>query len=159
MRTLVAMGVGLAGGLLGWWSDLPAGPLLGSLLAVAAVNVLADGRLSVPRAVRIPGRILVGATIGSLATPALLHTLGASIGWVIALTVAVVGGSLLVGLWFARATGIDRRTALLGSCPGGMAEMVALAEESATRVDLVIGMHLVRKLVLLTATIVLAALL
>ncbi|MGP4017718.1 AbrB family transcriptional regulator [Saccharopolyspora sp. 5N708] len=159
MRTLVALGVGLAGGLAGWWSNLPAGPLLGSLLAVATVNVFADGRLSVPRAVRIPGRILVGATIGSLATPALLHTLSASIGWAIVLTVAVVCGSLLVGLWFARATGIDRRTALLGSCPGGMAEMVALAEESGARVDLVIGMHLVRKLVLLTATITAVALL
>lgn len=159
MRTLVALGVGLVGGLLGWWSNLPAGPLLGSLLAVAAVNVLADGGLSVPRAVRIPGRILVGATVGSLATPALLHTLGASIGWAIALTVAIVVGSLLVGLWFARVTGIDRRTALLGSCPGGMPEMVALAEESAARVDLVIGMHLIRKITLLTAAIVIAALL
>jgi uncharacterized protein len=157
MRTFVAMGAGITGGLLGWWSDLPAGPLLGSLLAVAAVNVLADGRPSVPPSVRVPGRILVGATIGSLATPALLHTLSASIGWAIALTVAVVGCSLLVGLWFARATGVDRRTALLGSCPGGMAEMVALAEESAARVELVIGMHLVRKIVLLTATIAVVA--
>jgi membrane AbrB-like protein len=157
MRTFVAMGAGITGGLLGWWSDLPAGPLLGSLLAVAAVNVLGDGRPSVPRSVRVPGRILVGATIGSLATPALLHTLSASIGWAIALTVAVVGCSLLVGLWFARATGVDRRTALLGSCPGGMAEMVALAEESAARVELVIGMHLVRKIVLLTATIAVVA--
>ena len=74
-------------------------------------------------------------------------------------TTGQVGGSLLVGLWFARVTGIDRRTALLGTCPGGMAEMVALAEESSARVDLVIGMHLVRKLVLLTATIALVALL
>jgi membrane AbrB-like protein len=159
MHTVVALGVGLAGGLAGWWSNLPAGPLLGSLLAVAAVNVLADGRPSVPRAVRIPGRILVGATVGSLATPALLHTLSASIGWAIALTVAVVCGSLVVGLWFARATGVDRRTAVLGSCPGGMAEMVALAEESGAQVELVIGMHLVRKIVLLTVTIAVVALL
>jgi uncharacterized protein len=159
MRTLITLGAGLVGGLLGWWSDLPAGALLGSLLAVAGANVLGDGRLTVPPAIRVPGRVLVGATIGSLATPALLHTLSASIGWAVALTILVVGGSLLVGLWFARATGIDRRTALLGTCPGGMAEMVALAEESSARVDLVIGMHVVRKIVVLTATIAAAALL
>jgi membrane AbrB-like protein len=159
MRTLITLGAGLVGGLLGWWSDLPAGALLGSLLAVAGANVLGDGRLTVPPAIRVPGRVLVGATIGSLATPALLHTLSASIGWAVALTILVVGGWLLVGLWFARATGIDRRTALLGTCPGGMAEMVALAEESSARVDLVIGMHVVRKIVVLTATIAAAALL
>ncbi len=157
MSTIVALALGVVGGLLGWASQLPAGPLLGSMLSVAAYNVVRDGSLKVQRGFRLPSRILIGATVGSLATPTLLRTLGASIAWTVVLSIVVVILSLVLGLLFSRLTGVDRRTALLGSVPGGIAEMVALAEDSAAQADLVLGMHLVRKLVVLTAVVTVVA--
>lgn len=101
----------------------------------------------------------MGATIGSLATPSLLRSLGASLLWTVLRTLAVLVLALGLGLLFARLTGIDRRTSLLGSVPGGIAEMVALTEDSNARADVALGMHLVRKIVVLTGIIAAVALL
>lgn len=156
VRTLL---VGVCGGLLGHVVGVPAGALLGSLAAVAAYNVVSDDRAQVPAWLRTPSRILVGATIGSLATPALLRSLGSSLGWAVACTTAVVAVGLALGLVLARTTGIDRRTALLASCPGGISEMVVLAEESGADVELVLGIQLVRKLTVLVGVCAVVALL
>ncbi len=143
---MTTLAVGTAGGLLGEASPLPAGALLGSLAAVSLYNVWSDGGAAVPGWLRVPGRVLVGAAIGSLATPALLTSLGASAGWAAVAAVAIVSVGLLLGLLLSALTGLDRRTALLGSCPGGISEMVALAEESGADVEVVLGVQLVRKL-------------
>lgn len=140
--------IGVAGGLLGHVLKLPAGALLGSLAAVATYSVCYDSAV-VPGWLRSPSRVLIGATIGSLATPALLRSLGASVGWAVLCTTAVVAVGLALGLLLARMTGMDRRTALLASCPGGISEMVALAEESGADVELVLGIQVVRKLAVL----------
>lgn len=153
------LAIGVAGGLLGEWLRLPAGALLGSLSAVAAYNVVSDGGARVPRWLRTPSRILIGAAIGSLATPALLTTLGASATWAALMAVAIVAVGLLLGLLLSALTDLDRRTALLGSCPGGISEMVALAEESGADVEVVLGVQLVRKLVVILGVCAVVALL
>ena len=159
MTTVWTLAVGTMGGLLGHFLNLPAGALLGSLAAVAGYNVLREGRAQVPKWLRSPSRILVGATIGSLATPALLHSLGSSVGWAAAITTAVVAFGLALGVLLARITGMDLRTALLASCPGGIAEMVALAEQSRADVEVVLGIQVVRKLALLIGICTIVALL
>ena len=159
MTTVWTLAVGAAGGLLGHVLNIPAGALLGSLAAVAVHNVLRNGQAHVPTWLRSPSRILVGATIGSLATPALLHSLGSSVGWAAAITTAVVAVGLALGLLLARTTGMDLRTALLASCPGGLAEMVALAEQSRADVQVVLGIQVVRKLVILIGICAVVALL
>lgn len=159
MTTAWTLAVGTVGGLLGHLLDVPAGALLGSLAGVAVYNVLRDGRADVPGWLRSPSRILVGATIGSLATPALLRSLGASVGWAAVITTAVVAAGLALGLLLARTTGIDRRTALLASCPGGIAEMVALAQQSHADAEVVLGVQLIRKLVVLIGICAIVALL
>lgn len=151
--------VGVLGGLLGHLLQLPAGALIGSLTAVAAWNLRTDGRAQVPVWLRTPSRVLVGATIGSLATPLLLRSLGASVGWAVVSTVAVVGLGLLLGVLLAATTGMDRRTALLASCPGGISEMVAMADESGADAELVLGIQLVRKLVVIIGVCAVVALL
>lgn len=159
MTTLVTLVVGALGGVLGHVLDVPAGALLGSLAAVAGYNLLRERPATVPSWLRSPSRILIGATIGSLATPALLHSLGASVGWAAVITTSVVAAGLLLGLLLARMTGLDRRTALLASCPGGLAEMVALAEQSRADAEVVLGIQVVRKLVILIGICTVLALL
>lgn len=159
LNTARTLGLGVLGGLLGHALQLPAGALLGSLAAVAAWNVASDGRATVPSWLRSPSRVLVGATIGSLATPVLLRTLGASVGWAVVCTTGVVVLGLLLGLLLSATTAMDRRTALLASCPGGISEMVALADESGADVELVLGIQLVRKIVVLAGVCAVVALL
>jgi uncharacterized protein len=65
----------------------------------------------------------------------------------------------LWGLLLRPTTGLDRRTALLASCPGGISEMVAMADESGADVELVLGVQLVRKLVVLVGVCAVVALL
>jgi uncharacterized membrane protein AbrB (regulator of aidB expression) len=72
---------------------------------------------------------------GGLASAELLRTLGLSIAWTVLLYVAVVIFALALGLFFARLTGIDRRTSLMGSCPGGIAELVFTLIPPGTRSD------------------------
>lgn len=153
MRTLAALLAGLAGGALGELLRLPAGALLGAMLSVALVNLATDGALAIGRAARLPSRVLVGATIGSLATPSLLVLLGASIGWAVAVIALVVAAALGIGLLLARWGGLDRQTALLASCPGGIAEMAALADQQGARTEVVVGVHVVRKLVVVLAVV------
>ena len=159
MDTVRTVLVGVLGGLLGHVLQLPAGALIGSLAAVAGWNVLTDGRAQVPSWLRTPSRVLVGATIGSLATPVLLRSLGASVGWAVVCTTGVVALGLLLGLVLQATTGLDRRTALLASCPGGISEMVAMADDSGADVELVLGVQLVRKLVVLVGVCAVVALL
>ena len=159
MDTVRTLAVGILGGLLGHVLQLPAGALIGSLTAVAAWNVATDGRASVPSWLRTPSRVLVGATIGSLATPVLLRSLGASVGWAAVCTTGVVLLGLVLGLLLSATTSMDRRTALLASCPGGISEMVAIADESGADTELVLGIQLVRKLVVLIGVCAVVALL
>lgn len=159
MSTATTLVVGTVGGVLAHLLGIPAGGLLGSLAAVAGYNVLSDGRAEVPGWLRSPSRVLVGATIGSLATPALLRSLGASVGWAVVCTTAVVAAGLALGLLLERTARIDRRTALLASCPGGISEMIALAEETGADVEVVLGVQVVRKLVVLVGVAAAVALL
>lgn len=159
MASLRVIVLGIVGGLIGDLSRFPAGALLGALSAVAIVNVVTDGKLTVHPRLRIPSRVLIGASIGSMATPALLRTLGASVGWTIAATVLVLVLSLSLGLLFAWVAKVDRRTALLGCCPGGIAEMAVLAKDSGADVEIVLGLHVVRKIAVLVSVVVFVVLL
>jgi uncharacterized protein len=158
-RTLITAVIGCTGGLLGVIADVPAGPLLGSLIFVGVYNVVSDGRADMVPVVRDGARILTGTTIGSLATATLLSSVGAFLPWVLGATLLIIGFGLACGLLFARWTGIDRSTALLAYAPGGFAEMSAIAQDLGGRTELVVGIHLVRKIAtLLTVVAIIAAL-
>ena len=150
-RTLIALVIGAIGGFAGYISGLPAGALLGSILFVGAFTILTDGGARIPRPLRIGGRLLLGTTVGALLTPAALVAVGANLAWALGLTAALFAVSLGCGLLFARWSGLDPRTALLSFSPGGMPEMSSLAEEVGARTDVVVGLHLVRKLLTLAA--------
>jgi membrane AbrB-like protein len=155
VRRLIPLVVGVLGGLLGVASGLPAGALLGSLGAVV-VYTMVGGQVGAPRWLRLPSRALMGAAIGSLVTPALLGILVRSLGWTIVVTVALVGCSLALGLLFARLARVDAATGVLAACPGGIAEMTALSQDVGARTDVVLGVHMARKFVLLAAVITVA---
>lgn len=148
-RVLMTVVVSVAGGLLGYVSAVPAGALLGAMIAVAGLNLVTDGAARLPAPLRVGSRILTGTTIGSLVTATLLASLVDYLPLVGAFTVLII----LVGLGCAwlmgRLTGLDKSTTLLACAPGGLPEMTALAQDLGSEVEVVVGLHVLRKVVAL----------
>jgi uncharacterized protein len=153
-QQLLTVVVGIVGGTLGHVSGLPAGPLLGAIVAVGALNLLADDRAAVPVWLAVGARMLIGAVIGSLVTRELMGELGRTVAWALLFAVIVIVVGLGAGVMIHRVTGLELRSAMIGSCPGGMPEMAALAQEVGAEVDVVLGMHLARKLIALSVIVV-----
>jgi uncharacterized protein len=132
--TAEALAIGAVGGLTFGWLGLPAGYLSGAMLAVALASLF--GRpLKGPSALMHITSAVIGTTLGSAATPGMMHGLGAypvSLAVLGASTVAVVFASAfylrVVHAW-------DTLSSILAATPGGLTQMVALAVE--TRSDAV----------------------
>lgn len=137
--------VGALGAVLGVLLRVPAGAMIGALLAVGALNLLRERSVSAPGSLGPLARITVGTVVGSLATREVVASLGASVGWALGATVAMIVAGGVVALTLQRWAGLDRATAMIAMAPGGLAEMVALADEVGARVEVVAGMHLARK--------------
>lgn len=148
-RVLATVAVAVVGGLVGHVSGLPAGTLLGAMIAVAGLNLLTDGGARLPAPLRHGSRILTGTTIGSLVTGTLLTSLGVYLPWVGAFTVVIIVVGLACAWLLTRLTGLDKSTTLLACAPGGLPEMTALAQDLGSQVDVVVGLHVLRKVIAL----------
>lgn len=157
--SLLIVLVGLAGGLAGHALRLPAGPLLGALAAVAVLRLWALPGIALAPSVRSLGRVLVGTTIGSTVSLAVLVSMGRTVvlALVLSATLILVGAGLAFGM--VRLGGMDPTTAVIAASPGGMPEMVGLADELGADVDLVMGFHTLRKFASLLAVLGTATLL
>ena len=148
LRTIV---VGVVGGLTLVALGVPAGGLLGSVGAVGAYSLLTDRAAKMPVPVRVIARIIMGTVIGSVLTRELLIDLGMNVLWAVLFTVVMLVVGVLAGLLLTWSTKIDRPTALMATCPGGMSELALLSDELAVRTEVVLGVHLVRKLLTLAS--------
>jgi membrane AbrB-like protein len=151
--------LGVVGGLAGHWSGFPTGALLGALVTVGTINLVSGDRVRLPEPFGITARAMMGTVIGSLVTVGLISRIGVNLRWAVLYTALVIILGLLIGFVLYRITDMDLRTALTGTAPGGLPEMVALAEDVGARTDLVLGLHLVRKFAALGLAILLVGVL
>jgi membrane AbrB-like protein len=138
---LAALGGGLAIAL-----HVPAGGIIGALVLVSAVS-LTTGRVpQLPPRLQRTARILTGTVIGSGVGPHLLEGLGDF--WLPALLLAgwTIVVAMSLGYWVHRRTGLDLGTALFSFAPGGMTEMVMVAQDLGADVRLVSLIALLRML-------------
>jgi uncharacterized protein len=128
IETAETLAIALAGGAAFALLGLPAGLVSGSVLAVAAAALLGRPvRLPLPLA-RVC-YVVVGALLGTVVTPATLHgvaTWPASIALLMLASLAMIAATMaylcIVHRW-------DTFSALLGSSPGAMAQVIALSTE------------------------------
>ncbi|MFY9760175.1 MAG: AbrB family transcriptional regulator [Xanthobacteraceae bacterium] len=128
IETAETLAIALAGGAAFALLGLPAGLVSGSVLAVAAAALLGRPvRLPLPLA-RVC-YVIVGALLGTVVTPATLHgvtTWPASIALLMLASLAMIAATMaylcIVHRW-------DTFSALLGSSPGAMAQVIALSTE------------------------------
>jgi membrane AbrB-like protein len=136
-RMALSLGLGVAGGWVFWTLHLPLPWMLGALFATM---VAAVAGLPVAGPARIRGAVVavIGVLLGAGFTPALLQQVGA---WSLTLGGLLLYLALSLALlvpWFRAVGGFDRRTAFFAAMPGGLSEMVELAEHAKADVPRVI---------------------
>lgn len=119
--------------------------LLGPMFALLLLNQFTDMRLQWPKILRTAGLVLLGVQIGSSFTRNTIGLMWLDLPYMAFMTLAIVGLSLGLGLLFRRMADESLATSLLGSMPGGLSQMVVIAEEvESANVTVVTMMQTVR---------------
>lgn len=138
------VGASLAAGAAG----LPSPALFGALaVGIAYALTLAAWRpLTAPGWVLLGSQALIGVALGAGFEASTLTTIAGDWAPIALVTVATVAISLVAGLVFAAATGVDRSTSLLGLVAGGASGIVAMSDELGADARLVAFMQYLRVL-------------
>jgi membrane AbrB-like protein len=130
--------------MIGLWSGVPVGALLGALLVVAIVQLF-SGKLPTfsPKGKRTI-QILLGGNIGlsfSAESLHLIHTIWLPI-LIIPIIQLIIG--VFIGFLLMRILKYDYATAFCSAVPAGMSEITFIAEIYHANVPLVITIHILR---------------
>ncbi len=130
LRLLVALLISLAGAGAFLLLGLPMPWLLGPMLAALVGSNLLKGSYAWPSPIRDGALIVIGYTFGLALTGEALRRMGTQIPYMVLMTFLLL--LLCAGLSFVigKLSGTDFKTSLLGSVPGGLSQMVILAEET-----------------------------
>jgi len=125
----LCMLIGLSGGFVLTWIKVPAGGVVGALLAVGAVQLSGIELSPLPTPIRNAAQVLAGIFIGltfSAQTPVELR---AAFLTIVVTTAATMASSLLRARFIQHWLQLDARTALLACAPGGLVQMGIIADE------------------------------
>jgi membrane AbrB-like protein len=128
IRLVETLLVGAAGGALFTWLGLPAGWLSGSMIAVA-VAALATRPVYVPPRLAQVVFVAVGTSLGAAVTPETLRGIGL---WPLSVALLAAGitlATLSSALYLRKVHGWDTLSALLGSTPGALSQVIAYANQ------------------------------
>ena len=125
--------------------------LLGPMLALLLVSQFTKMELHWPKFLRTTGLVMLGVQIGSSFTRDAVFLMWLDLPYMAFMTVSVVGLSILLGLLFKRMVDESLATSLLGSIPGGLAQMVVIAEEvKSANITVVTMMQTIRIFMVVT---------
>lgn len=131
------------GGMLGVKLKVPAGALLGAMVAVAIYNISTNHGV-IPNELKIGAQIIVGGVIGLNFTLEMVKSLKTMIVPALILIVGLTSFSIVLGLIIHKVTGMDLLTALFSCSPGGLADMSILSEAYGAETAKVVIMHSLR---------------
>lgn len=136
---------GLAGGMLGHLSGIPAGALTGAVVFVGILKVRGV-KLTVPAQAAVIAQIVIGSVIGVSMNRQSVKELGVVIvpAAMIGLSMILIG--IVLGIIIHKLWRIDIDTALLSTSPGGMTEMSLMAADLGADASAVAAVHLFRVL-------------
>lgn len=144
MHILVLHAIGAAGGLTARKLKLPAGALIGSMLAVAIVNAVAGVGSEYPINVRIAMQICSGLIIGSRLDRHSIRELKSMVVPAILLVVILLGLTVLFASMISWTTTVTFVTALFAVAPGGLTDLAIVAADFGADVQQVALLQLVR---------------
>jgi len=122
-------------------------------LAVALVLTGSEMELSaLPRAVLNGGQLVIGVSLGTRFTPAFARSAPRWLAAVALGSIAMIVVSGLFAVGLARVAGLHWVTVLLGTSPGGIAEMCITAKVMQLGVPVVTAFHVTRYVAVLLST-------
>jgi len=140
--TLAIAGVG---GYIGLKLKIPAGAMVGAMLAVGTANLLGFSG-QIPGNFRTVAQICIGGIVGLNITRETVAGLKSLALPAAVLAVSMIGFGLLAGYIISRVSNMDIITAFFSSSPGGMTEMTIMAESAGGNAPQVALMQLARML-------------
>jgi membrane AbrB-like protein len=157
LNILETLALGAAGGGLFLWAQLPGGLITGAMIAVG-VAAIAGRPMTVPPVVTQAVLILLGISLGSLASRELLQHVGAYPVTIALLALATFCSTFGSSLYLQRFHGWDQTSALLAGSPGALSQIIVLAAERGADVPAIAVVQTVRVIILTAALPMLLAL-
>jgi membrane AbrB-like protein len=149
VAVLGSLAVCAAGGAMCAWLRTPLPWMIGSILAMASVQ-MAGARFEPLPGGRDAGMLVVGVSLGLYFTVPVLREVATYWPWFVFLGFAAIGFGAASALVLMRLAAIDRATAYFGSMPGGASEMATMGEKHGAAPDRVAFAHSLRMLVVVT---------
>ena len=125
---LLTVAVAALGGFIGRKLRLPAGTIIGAMIAVLIMNILWDCA-NVPAPFRPYIRIMAGVYIGTRMSAKDVLSLRSILPATIMMVFGLIFLNLCVGIGISAVSQLDPKTALLAAAPGGIQEMTLVADD------------------------------
>ena len=146
MTTLITLfAVGLAGGLVFDYFDLPGGPMTGAMVAVVIFKSF--GSVStpyMPHWIRYLVYGCVGVIVGNMYTPGLLNAVRETWPIMLLSTFIILAAGLGCSWISMRFGGMSAAGAYLATCSGGFNAIMALAGDAGREAPMIMVYHLFR---------------
>lgn len=130
VKLIITLMTALLGGWLFKLLHIPIPWLLGPMIAVLICSNVFKERYAWPTPIRNAGLVIVGYTIGLSMTATALHEMAIQLPSMLLMTLLLMLLCAALAFLVSKLSGINFKTALLGSIPGGLTQMVILAEET-----------------------------
>lgn len=156
---LLTLGISLLAGSVFQAAGMVIPWLLGPLLAVIVLkySILSSQRFYWPDYLRSAGLFFIGIQLGGSFTTEAAREMLENLPYMTLMTVLLISFSLLLAFLVAKITGIDQSTALLGSFPGGLSQMVIVGEEMKRANEAIIAFMQTIRILLVIVSVPLAA--
>lgn len=128
MWIFVVMAVAVLGGVLGLKLRLPAGAMLGAMIAVAVFTVVTDLQV-IPAWFKVCAQMVSGGYIGTTMTRESLREMKKVAPAIIFLLVGMLLINLAVGGLLCLTSPLDLCTCLFSTAPGGMTDMTIISDD------------------------------
>src|SRR5436189_2185070 len=150
LNALETLVIGTAGGVLFLWANLPGGLISGAMIAVG-IAAIAGRPLAVPPILTQTVLVLLGISLGSLASWQLLQHISAYPLTIGLLAVATFFSTFGSSLYLQRIHGWDQTSALLAGSPGALSQITVLAAEKGADVPAIAVVQTMRVIILTAA--------
>jgi membrane AbrB-like protein len=144
VETLV---IGVGGGVLFLWAQLPGGLISGAMIAVA-IAAFAGRPVGLPPALTQTILVMLGISLGSVASKELLQHMGAYPVTISLLALSTFCATFGSSMYLQRFHGWDKTSALLAGSPGALSQIVILAAEQGANVPAIAVVQTMRVIIL-----------
>jgi membrane AbrB-like protein len=143
VELIITLCVGIVGGIIALRLKVPAGAMVGSMIAVTVFSVI-TGHAFVPQNIKILTQIAAGAFVGAGIKRKDVLEMKLIIKPAIFMVFSMISLDLFMGYIMFRVTGLDLVTALFSTAPAGIVDMTLISDDFGADTSKVAVLHLIR---------------